>query len=141
MMRFLVLLLLCSCSLQRGPNPTPSTYYSINVINKPYCAESFKEAQDYLLSYGIVLAENPQSPKHLVCLPTPSWFFRNFNLFYIAGLTGGDVSSVTNDPKVILHELGHLFGLKHSWHGIMFPVDTPFARGFSKGELEKLKAN
>lgn len=138
-MRFLLVLFLCGCSLQHGPNPTPSIYYSINVINKAYCAESFKQAQDYLLSYGIVLAENPQSPKHLVCLPTPSWFFRNFNLAYVAGLTGGDVAVVTDDPKVILHELGHLFGLKHSWKGLMFPVDTPFASGFSEKELERLR--
>ena len=138
--RYLFLLLLCSCSLQQGQATTPTTIKHLNIINPLACSDSLREADAYLESHGIRLIADNAAAKTLVCLPTPSWVMRVLSPLYVGGMTQGKVAWVTDDTKLLLHEWGHLEGLQHGY-GVMAPIDILqiFATGFTNEQFLELK--
>lgn len=145
-MKHLLFLLLAGCSLEHGNrfinNSVPVySYIDVNIVNEQFCESGVKEAKEYLLSHKIVLSHNSYNKdKFILCLPTPNWLMRNLSPVSLSGMTGGNVAWVTDDSKVILHELYHLFvDLNHSWSGVMFPIYNPFATGLTEEQLNKLK--
>ncbi len=135
----LALLLLTGCSLQHGDSK-PQVVKHLNIVNPLACAESLKEASQYLASHGIILLANVAATKTLVCLPTPSWLMRNLSPVSLHGMADPTVVWAIDDAKVILHELGHVWGLEHG-NGLMSPVDALqiFASGFTDEQLKQLK--
>ena len=136
----LIIWLLCGCSLQQGNATRIESIKYLNIVNPLACADSLREADKYLESNGITIIYNVAATKTLVCLPTPSWFLRNLSPVYLHGFTSGNVAWAQDDAKVILHELGHLFGLEHGG-GLMITPDAlqVFATGFTNKQLEELK--
>lgn len=134
-MRFLLVLLLTSCTLQnRAPlNPIVESY-QVNVIGLEFCEKSWGMAVSYLYSEGIRIVQNDKGRRVLVCLPTnrgvvsvlkkiivPSVEAQGYSQ---GNLAWAKISGYENqDAKVIVHELMHLLKNEpHHWRGLMFPI-------------------
>ena len=145
-MRYLFLLLLAGCSLQKGTYPAPKDY-RVHIINKQACASEWDKAKDFYLSHGVRIVEDRTAQLRYVCLYNPLGMMRKVICpIDVVGLTtyGGqdtDTAWSYNSTKTIVHELGHLmFHLPHGG-GVMFPEDlgVQLSTGFANEQIKAME--
>lgn len=136
----------CGLSLPISPRPpidTQKTVY-VNFLdpNIEDCTNAFRFAQGFFQSYGVEVRVNSNSPRKFTCLPCAPLWLRLLTLISEAGLQQGDISyarmcgTESNRNKIVIHELGHLFGASHS-DGLMSQF-YPFSSSLSSKTINQI---
>ena len=143
-----LLLVLCSCALQKQAPPLPVTRtVGVNLIQRQVCAAEWKIVTEVLLSYGVEVIEDHRAARTLICMQGSPFWMRLFNWVPIHGRRQGWVATVYVGPselqnsKAMVYMVLQLLGASSSWRGVMFPdADVAlFATGLSAKTLEEVQ--